>query len=105
MKQAILFPFSTSDDNEDRYIAARNLAKVQQVPLLFFTTVPQESEDNIIDTIYLYLLKLKGTYQAMTNTWREKAPAGTKMIIKKGDLAKQVQLFVATSSLELTIYS
>lgn len=103
MTQAILFPFSISESNEERYNAAQEAAKEHQLPLIFFTSIPQKSGEDIKDSIYLHLLKLRGQYHALTNSWSVKAPIGTKTVIKKGNLEKQLELFITSSATDLIL--
>jgi len=105
-KQAILFPFRIEEDNEERYLAAQKAAQSKQLPLIFFTTIKgKQEEEQVKDTVYLYLLRLKGYYQTLTNNWKIKEPNGSKIIIKNGNLQKQMQRFMASSSMELIVFS
>jgi len=105
MKRALLFPFKTTEDNEERYRAVRKAALAHQLPVIFFTTLPKKSDEEAIDAVYLYLLQLKGNYQSATNAWHERAPIGTKIVVQTGDLKKQVPLFIAKSEKELTVFT
>ncbi len=105
MKQAILFPFTVTEDNEERYAAAQKAAQTNELPLVYFTTIPANSEEMAMNEVYLYLLQLKGKYQATHNAWMEKAPTGTKVVIKKGNLKKQLPLFMAQSKELLTVFT
>jgi len=105
MNQAILFPFSIEEGNQERYLAAQKTAQAHQLPLIFFTTIQgNEEKEQIKNTIYLYLLQLKGYYQALTSNWRVKDPMGSKIIIENGNLQQQMQHFITTSPLELTVF-
>ena len=101
MRKAIFFPIHPDKDNRRNYALTLETAKALDADVILFASIPSEEEESAHDEIYLHLLQLNGFYQTHFNHWQPMPELKVKPIIKRGNWAEQVQLFLQSCPREL----
>ena len=103
MRKAILFPFDIQQDNVLSYTCSMELAKQLKLPIIMFTSLPEDSSAEDMDKVYLHLLRLNGLYRSQNCNWQSQEKVEVKKMIKRGPFQKQLREFMSNSQLELIL--
>ncbi len=104
MRKAILFPFKINHNNNLNYVAAIELAKEKELPLICFTALPTDGNETDLDKVYLHLLQLNGFWQTHVNNWQSNQIPIIKRVVKKGSFNNQLLQFIANTTIQLILF-